>query len=785
MRERVPQEVYEMKRRRFFISISALAAGLGLGAACGGGDDDIPTVTENADAGADVAATDAFSSPDTATEIDSGNVDDASTDGPRTLDGAACDGGAIALATIEPLFGSASAPTPITITGSGFVQTPIVYLRSAGALTPLEHVAFVDSTSLSADVPASLAVGTYEVIVQNPSGCVAISAGSYKVVANPPPRVLAVTPATGTTQNDVPVTITGCHFPTGAGATALATVDVDGVAAPQIVGAVSCAGDGGAQCDDVSPECTLTCTILRKPADGGPGLGAGAYLVRVTNEADATFGDYSVFTVTSPDGKLVGNWAPAPSLVEARRSHGAVADRIDDARRFVYALGGENAAGVPLDSVEVAPLDRYGRLGKWFVERHHLNQARSGLAVVRQGRYLYAIGGTATTNGTGGAAPSGAPLDTIERARLLDPARAPELAQATVTSASGSLTAGTYYYQVAAIEPASDPDDPNGETLPSDERVATVTATGQVSLSWQKVAGAVGYVVYRSPSATSTSHSETLLTTLGDVDTFTDDGSLPGDAGADAGSTPTTPIPIGSTGAWTVLGEKLVSARVNASAVIAPDPVGAEHLYVLGGYGDCPGLPVGSGIMDCYEMAAIDAAGDALTTGFVPGITTLQHARMRHGMDALTAANGPQNDSADGGANTSAFIVVGGGKGVQTTGETVEYALVGTAGALGVFASTTGFSLERDGTRFAIANGYAYALFGGQAPNAYKATGDLSTKIVVTSNAVSLGNWSNAGANAAQPLARYGLASDSAYFYAVGGTTNDTDALSAVTQVLR
>ena len=48
-----------------------------------------------------------------------------------------------------------------------------------------------------------------------------------------------------------------------------------------------------------------------------------------------------------------------------------------------------------------------------------------------------------------------------------------------------------------------------------------------------------------------------------------------------------------------------------------------------------------------------------------------------------------------------------------------------------------------------------------------------------------LGNWSNAGANAPQPLARFGLASDSAYFYAVGGTTDDTDALANVNQIIR
>jgi hypothetical protein len=44
---------------------------------------------------------------------------------------------------------------------------------------------------------------------------------------------------------------------------------------------------------------------------------------------------------------------------------------------------------------------------------------------VQRGKYLYAIGGTSSTDGTKGAAatnPSGTPLATIERAEILDPA---------------------------------------------------------------------------------------------------------------------------------------------------------------------------------------------------------------------------------------------------------------------------------------------------------------------------------------------------------------------------
>lgn len=62
---------------------------------------------------------------------------------------------------------------------------------------------------------------------------------------------------------------------------------------------------------------------------------------------------------------------------------------------------------------------------------------RSGLAVVQQGQYLYAIGGTSSTSGTGGTSPTGTPLGTIERAVILDPAGAPVLQDPpTVTGAA-------------------------------------------------------------------------------------------------------------------------------------------------------------------------------------------------------------------------------------------------------------------------------------------------------------------------------------------------------------
>ena len=79
-----------------------------------------------------------------------------------------------------------------------------------------------------------------------------------------------------------------------------------------------------------------------------------------------------------------------------------------------------------------------------------------------------------------------------------------------------------------------------------------------------------------------------------------------------------------------------------------------------------------------------------------------------------------------------------------------------------------------------MSNGYGYALAGGNAPG-YAATNDQSPLAVVTATTLSFpSNWANAGGNLPMALGRHGAASESAFFYVVGGTTSDADALASV-----
>lgn len=752
-----------MRMNRASLGVVAFAAAGALAVACGGSDGD--EVLEAPDAGNEAAVGPDTSTPDTSvpdssipdTSVDAADAADAAdANVGKSLDGGACVGGILTVTSITPKFGVTTEKTVLTLTGTGFVATPKLYLKSGATLTPLTSVTFVSTTSVTGTVPTGVAAGTYDVVAVNPGDCAGVLAGSFKVVADPAPIVLSVSPESGTTQADVPVTITGCNFPADA---TLATVSSTLVEVAH-TNAAPTAGANDARCNN-TPLYTMTGTVQTKTK----ALAVGAYLVRVKNPTNGTFGDYSSFVVSSPSGNLTGGWKASSPLNTGRRALGMTAGRIDDARRFLYAVGGENAGGVALKTVEVAPVDRFGQLGAWTIGKNQLGSVRSGLTVVRQDKYIYAIGGTVTTGGTGGNTPAGAPLGTIERAKILELSGAPKITDPNIV-AGGTVPKGTYYYKVSAVLDAADPATA-GETLPTDEAVATLAANGSVELTW--TAPAVGvvnhYRVYRTKAADGVSGTEVLLKDNVAGLTYTD-------AGADVPGTE-APMAFGETGPWLDAGQALLKARLDTAAAIAPDTTGALYIEVAGGWGTCLAT---LGIMDCTEHASISADGTTLGA-FVAG-TSLSRPRMRHGLAAMTAANGPPSFAANA-TPTNAFLVAAGGKGINTTANTVEFATVGATGATGVWANpTSGFANQRDGIQLLIASGYGYALFGGSA------TGDQSALSTVTATTLTFANWANAGANLATALGRYGAASESAFFYVAGGTTNDADALKSVYQIL-
>lgn len=82
------------------------------------------------------------------------------------------------------------------------------------------------------------------------------------------------------------------------------------------------------------------------------------------------------------------------------------------------------------------------------------------------------------------------------------------------TIGAGTLAAAEYFYRVSAI-------DSNGESIASTETSLTVSINEGVNVNWLPVTGATGYKVYGR-----TTGSQLLIATVGDVQTYLDDGSV-------------------------------------------------------------------------------------------------------------------------------------------------------------------------------------------------------------------------------------------------------------------
>ena len=122
---------------------------------------------------------------------------------------------------------------------------------------------------------------------------------------------------------------------------------------------------------------------------------------------------------------------------------------------------------------------------------------------------------TTTFTDTCAVAPAGAPP--VTNTAVIGP---PTVVTATPAGGPpGSLVAGTYFYEVTAIDAA-------GENLPSTPAGATITTgPGSITLTWTAVPGATGYRIYGRPPTAAGPYG--LIGSVGAVTTFTDTGATP------------------------------------------------------------------------------------------------------------------------------------------------------------------------------------------------------------------------------------------------------------------
>ena len=113
--------------------------------------------------------------------------------------------------TISPSASPDTAPTPVTIIGTGFVGAVTAWLEDP-ATTTLTGLAVGSATQLTATVPAGVALGTWEVRVAADAGTSALAGVTFTVTAPLPPTVTGITPNAGPRANPTPVTIDGTNF---------------------------------------------------------------------------------------------------------------------------------------------------------------------------------------------------------------------------------------------------------------------------------------------------------------------------------------------------------------------------------------------------------------------------------------------------------------------------------------------------------------------------------------------------------------------------------------------
>jgi hypothetical protein len=663
----------------------------------------------------------------------------------------------LALTEMTPTFGAADGPTAVTVradptVGGGFQPVPRLYLnpQTGSQAAALGAVAWVDPARLTALVPAGLPVDTYDLIAVNPDGAVGLLADAFTVTTLPPPVITGVTPGSIPNQSGQTVKVTGADF--RAPAARLRCLDLGTNTEVERTPAFA------------APP---SATELILTVDASSFSMGALCVVRITNGDDRSYADYSSLVITNLAQNLTA-FRAGPTMTTARRALAAAANEATPAARFVYAIGGDDGttAGA-LASVEAAPVDIYGEPGAFAPLGYGLVTPRSFAGAAAIGRCLYLAGGVKGST----------VLATIERGCVLDPATRPTVTDVDLqVVAAGGLGAGLWYYQVAAVRPASDPTNPGGETLPSEPFPVLLPALADkviaVTPRWTPVAGAVGYRVYRSPAAGAAAGALQLLAEVGPgVTSYTDAGGAVQAA---------RPLALGATGRWHVVAT-LATARQGAGVAAAPDPGDATGrtwwLYVVGG------KDAANHALASYERLGVTVApdGSQAVSGLGAATATLGTGRWQLGLYSVG------NENAALVSPPTRYLYAGGGlaAGGSLVGA-VDALPILAGGALGAPVSVDPMQPFRAGYGLAAANDFLFA-FGGTQGN----PNDTASSILICAAASgsfcpsgppALENWNNVSGHLTVARVLMGSAVQSGFIYLLGGAT-DTAAATSSTEL--
>jgi hypothetical protein len=586
----------------------------------------------------------------------------------------------------------------------------------------------------NAVVPSGLKEGQYDLIVVNPDGAVGFLPAAYTVTKDSPPLVDVITPGS----------IPG---------SAAQRVIVRGSGFVNPVVRLDCLDPAGASTTKAVPITNASGTTIETSVPGDQ-IGAGSICLLVVTNPDGSYAEFAALGVTNPAENL-GAFKAESSMGTPRRASATAAARPTRSARFLYAFGGDNgAASGALSSAEVAPLDRFGNLGSFRALPLALPGHRTLAAAQTVGRFIYLVGGN---DGAG-------PKSTVHRGAVLRPSDAPDFTDLLLELNSAGLAPGLWFYRVSAVMSALDPDNPGGETLPSDP-LAVQVPTGlpeplRATLTWSAVPGAASYRVYRTATPGAAAGSAVLLATV----------SAPATQLVDSGSATSLqkPLQIGDLGVWKTM-PSLTTHREGFGLSLGQDPSDSKksYLYAIGGRTLVLVTPTALRTHETLTIAT--AANGSQTTGaFWSESATNLLSTGRWQVGALTVTDVATTRIPTG----DTWIHVGPGRKGDDTGfvNDVEAARVQTGGTLTTWVS------EASPNNFA---GYGFAaaanqlfIFGGQgtAPSTSGRSGQLCGTGGSCAGPPGLANF-NAGISLSVPRHFPGSAVESARIFMIGGTT--------------
>jgi len=663
---------------------------------------------------------------------------------------------------VELPFGWTDARTGVNIYSSetpdpgmvNFEPTPRFYLNPAAAgpgtlASELKYTAYVSPTRCSSTVPSGLPVGMYDLVAINPDGAVGLLSDAFEVTALPPPVIDALLPASVVNQDVQETIIAGANFRNPA--FSADCLQPAGTTVPLV---------GDILASDANSIQVSFNFVTQTVADNS------ICIVKVTND-DGTYALYSALAVTNPSLNLA-NFSATSDMNTARRAPCAVAGDAAPGARFVYAIGGDDGttqnstATTYYDTVEMAAIDPYGDLGQWNVLPYILPAPRSFHACTTIGRYVFVAGG----NGGAGA------VDTVWRAKILDPEEAPEITDVDLrveVESTAVLLPGRYSYRVSALRAAGDPENPGGETLAGDPLLIQTPDIDEqiiITITWEAVTGADGYRIYRTPDPDMPGGSEVQIGEVASTElTFVDDGTaVPGTG---------VPLPLGALGRFYTL-PAMSSAREGAGIAWATDPADGDqkYLYMLGGRDESA---AGLNTLERLDVLILADETQQIAAAWVLGGADIGPARWQ-----LQAWVADDQTAPDIMAPGETWIYAGGGirDDLMFLQPEMIALQVEAGGALG----------ETAGCRYAVDDmqpfkaGYAAATFNNQifafgATMGNASTESASIELCPVGGACSmsipdppdLANWNNLGINLT--VARYlmGGVTVSAFIFLVGG----------------